>query len=263
MILDVNAYLGHWPFRRLRYNTPEGLIKLMKKAKIDLAVVSSASSVLYRNCQEGNLELHEEIRGHKNRLIPFACINPNYAGWREDLQYCVDEIGVKGLRLHPNYHDYDLSGENATALIQEATKRGLPLSVTLRMEDERQSHWLVKVPGVPVHQIIEAINRSPEATFILTYLHFQEAEQILNACPKRQNFFIETTSPYLLGDYPNHLQTLIDRIGVHRILFGSGMPLKYPQAALLKVEHLQVSEEDKEKILGENAAKLLKLNSYS
>jgi predicted TIM-barrel fold metal-dependent hydrolase len=261
MILDINAYLGHWPFRRLRYNTSESLMKLMEKAKIDLAVVSSASSVLYRNCQEGNLELHEEIMGHEDRLITFACINPNYAGWREDLQYCVDEIGVKGLRLHPNYHDYDLSGENATALIQEANKRGLPISVTLRMEDERQSHWLVKVLGVPVHQIIEAINRSPEATFILTYIHFQEAEQIINACPKRKNFFIETTSHYLLGDYPNHLQTLIDKIGVNRILFGSGMPLKYPQASLLKVEHLQVSGEDKEKILGKNAAKLLKLSS--
>ena len=259
MILDINAYLGHWPFRRLRYDTPEGLTKLMEKAKIDLAVVSSASSVLYRNCHEGNVELHEAIRGHGNRFIPFACINPNYAGWREDLQYCVDEMGVKGIRLHPNYHDYDLSGENATALIQEATKRGLPLSVTLRMEDERQSHWLVKVPSVPIHQIIEAINRSPEATFILTYIHFQEVEQIINACPKRQNFLIETTSHYLLGDYPNHLQTLTDKIGVHRILFGSGMPLKYPQAALLKVECLQVSGEEKGKILGENAAKLLKI----
>ena len=236
-------------------------MKLMEKAKIGMAVVSSASSVLYRNCQEGNLELHEAIRDHEDRLMPFACINPNYAGWREDLQYCVDEMGVRGLRLHPNYHDYDLSGENATALIQEATNRGLPISVPVRMEDERQSHWLVKVPGVPVHQIIEAINQSPEATFILTHLHFQEAEQIINACPKRQNFLIETTSHYLLGDYPNHLQTLIDKMGVHRILFGSGMPLKYPQAALLKVECLQVSGEEKGKILGENAAKLLKLDS--
>lgn len=261
MILDVNTYLGPWPFRRLRHNTPEGLIRLMDKAKIGLAVVSSASSVLYRNCQEGNLELHEAIRGHRERLIPFACVNPNYAGWREDLQYCVDEMGIKGLRLHPNYHDYDLGGEKATALIQEATKRRLPISVPLRMEDERQSHWLVKVPSVSVHQIIEAINRSFEATFILTYIHFQEAEQVINACPKRQNFFIETTSHYLLGAYPNHLQTLINKMGVHRILFGSGMPFKYPQAALLKVECLQVSGEDKEKILGENAAKLLKLNS--
>ncbi|MEM2936606.1 MAG: amidohydrolase family protein [Candidatus Bathyarchaeia archaeon] len=143
--------------------------------------------------------------------------------------------------------------------MQEATKRGLPISVSLRMEDERQSHWLVKVPGVPVHQVIKAINRAPGATFILTHIHFQEAEQIINACPKRQNFLIETTSPHLLGAYPNHLQTLIDKLGIHRILFGSGMPLKYPQAALLKVEHLQVGKEDKRKILGENAAKILKL----
>ncbi|MEM2936605.1 MAG: hypothetical protein QW231_05470 [Candidatus Bathyarchaeia archaeon] len=73
----------------------------MEKAKIDLAVVSSASSALYRNCHEGNLELHEAIGGRENGLMPFACINPNYAGWMEDLQYCVDEMGVRGVRLHP------------------------------------------------------------------------------------------------------------------------------------------------------------------
>ena len=61
MIIDFNAYLGNWPFRRLRYNSPRGLIELMKKSGIDKAVVSS-SSILYRNVHEGNLELIEAIK---------------------------------------------------------------------------------------------------------------------------------------------------------------------------------------------------------
>lgn len=258
MIIDVNAYLGRWPFRRLRYNTPKGLVRLMDRAGISLAVVSS-SSVLYRNSHEGNLELAEEIKPYRDRLIPFAVINPSYAGWREDLEECVGSLGMKGLRLHPNYHDYKLTDDCASKLIREAANRGLPISIAIRMEDERQHHWLVKVPPVSIYETAEIINRFPEATFILAYIHGSEAEMLLNACPKRENFYIELTSHYLSGAYPNQLQSLVDRIGVERILFGSGIPLKYPESALMKIECLEVSEEDKEKILHKNAERILSL----
>ena len=43
MIIDVNAYLGPFAFRRLRHNTAESLLKLMDARKIDRAVVSSAT----------------------------------------------------------------------------------------------------------------------------------------------------------------------------------------------------------------------------
>ena len=41
MIIDVNAYLGPFAFRRLRHNTAESLLKLMDARKIDRAVVST------------------------------------------------------------------------------------------------------------------------------------------------------------------------------------------------------------------------------
>jgi len=37
------------------------------------------------------------------------------------------------------------------------------------------------------------------------------------------------------------------------------MPLKYPEAALMKIECLDVSEEEKEKILHKNAERILGL----
>ena len=81
MIVDVNAYLGHFAFRQLRYNTAVSLLALMDSKRIDKAVVSSASAITYRNAQAGNEEVAEEVRGLTDRLIPFAVINPSYAGW--------------------------------------------------------------------------------------------------------------------------------------------------------------------------------------
>ncbi len=41
MIFDVNAYLGHFAFRQLRYNTPEALLRLMDSKGIERAAVSA------------------------------------------------------------------------------------------------------------------------------------------------------------------------------------------------------------------------------
>ena len=63
MIVDVNAYLGHFAFRRLRHNTGASLLALMDAKRIDKAVVSSAGAITYRNAQAGNEEVAEEVRG--------------------------------------------------------------------------------------------------------------------------------------------------------------------------------------------------------
>ena len=77
MIIDVNAYLGPFAFRRLRNNTAASLLKLMDAKAIDRAVVSSATAITYRNAQSGNEELAEQVKPYRDRLIPFAVINPD------------------------------------------------------------------------------------------------------------------------------------------------------------------------------------------
>ena len=123
MLIDVNAYLGHFAFRHLRYNTAEELLKLMDEKEIDKAIVSSASAITYRNAQSGNEELFEEVKGHEDRLIPFAVINPAYAGWEDDLRMC-HELGMRGLRLYPKWHNYNLTDICCIELIEAAVERG-------------------------------------------------------------------------------------------------------------------------------------------
>ena len=77
MIIDVNAYLGHFAFRRLRHHSASGLLARMDSKGIDKAVVSSASAITYRNPQAGNEDVGAEVAPHRDRLIPFAVINPS------------------------------------------------------------------------------------------------------------------------------------------------------------------------------------------
>ena len=258
MIVDVNAYLGHFAFRRLRYNTATSLLTLMDSKHIDKAVVSSAAAITYRNAQAGNEEVAEEVRGHSDRLIPFAVINPFYAGWRDDLQICHEQFGMKGLRLYPKWHNYELAGSCCRQLIDAATDRGMIISIPIRVEDNRQRSWLLNVPDVPLEEIVELVKAHPKARFILLngigYTRCPLGRKD-NGLPS--NYAIELSR--LSATLANELGQLVTNLGIERIMFGTGMPFNYPDPALVKLEVLDASEADKEKIRSKNAITWLRL----
>jgi predicted TIM-barrel fold metal-dependent hydrolase len=134
-MIDVNAYLGHFAFRQLRHNTAQRLLALMDRKRIEKAVVSSAAAITYRNAQAGNEEVYAEIKPHSGRLIPFAVLNPAYAGWRDDLAICHERYGMKGLRLYPRWHAYRLTDRSCIELVRAAAERKMAVSVPIRVED--------------------------------------------------------------------------------------------------------------------------------
>ena len=258
MIVDVNAYLGHFAFRRLRHNTAASLLALMDSKRIDKAVVSSASAITYRNAQAGNEEVAEEVRDHSDRLIPFAVVNPFYAGWKDDLRICHEEFGMAGLRLYPKWHNYRLSSQCCRELVGAATERGMVISIPIRAEDNRQRSWLLNIPDVPLKDIVEMVKAHPKARFILLngigYTRCPLGRKD-NGLPS--NYTIELSR--LSAVLANELGQLIANLGVERVMFGTGIPFKYPDPALVKLEVLDASEADKERIRSQNAMAWLRL----
>ena len=256
MIIDTNAYLGSFAFRQLRHNTAGALLGLMDEKGIDKAMVSSASAITYRNTQSGNEEVAAAVKAHRDRLIPFAVINPFYAGWQDDLKICHEQFGMKGLRLYPKWHNYALSDGSLLELIHEATERDMLVSIPIRAEDYRQRSWLVDIPDVPLKEIVALVQACPKARFILLngagYTRSPLGQKD-NSLPANYSIEISRLSAVLA----NEIGELVSRLGAERVVFGSGMPLKYPDPALLKLEVLDVPAEVKQMIRGTNAARLL------
>ena len=140
MLLDINAYVGHWPFKQLQYNTCSKLLERMNKFGVDVSVISNINGIFYKNTQSANEELYNEIKSDKRfkyRFIPFAVINPIYAGWKDDFEICISKMGMKGLRLYPQYHDYEITDPSLTELVRLARDHGLPVVFDIRMVDSR------------------------------------------------------------------------------------------------------------------------------
>ena len=256
MIIDVNAYLGHFAFRRLRHNTADSLLRLMDARKIDRAVVSSASAITYRNAQAGNEEVDGEVKAHRDRLIPFAVINPTYVGWEDDLKTCHEQSGMRGLRLYPGWHNYKLSDPRCLDLVHAAAARGLVVSIPIRVEDPRERSWLVDVPDVALDDVASLVRACPEAKFLLLngigYVR-SPLGRAGDGLPANYRIEISRLTAFL----DDELGTLVKSLGPDRIVFGTGMPFSYPDPALVKLEVLGVNPEQKEKIAWRNAAEWL------
>ena len=53
MLIDINAYVGHWPFMQLKYNTCESLAQRMDRFGVDVSVISNLNGIFYKNTHSG------------------------------------------------------------------------------------------------------------------------------------------------------------------------------------------------------------------
>jgi len=257
-VIDINAFLGHWPFRRLRDNTAAELVALMDRKGISLAIVSSLDAILYRNCQAGNEDLAREVEPYRERLIPFATVNPTYAAWEEDVTQCQEIWRMKGLRIFPAYHGYTLRDRACDRLMAVARERGLPVALPLRMEDRRQQHWMDTAEDISPRDVGELVGRFPDVKLMVLngigdpvdWATFQDAPVLIDI--SRLSHLRLRPSPHDVS-----IPALIDRLGAGKLAFGSGIPISYPDPALLKVDILDAEEEVKEQLRWRNAAQML------
>jgi uncharacterized protein len=260
LIIDVNAYLGHFAFRQLRHNTAASLLALMDRARIDRAVVSSASSISYRNPQAGNEEVAADIKSHADRLFGFAVLNPAYAGWRDDLKICHQQFGMRGIRLYPRWHNYRLTAPACRDLVQAATDLSMVISIPLRVEDRRQGSWLVDIPDVDREEIAGLVQALPNARFILVNGSGYDASSLgRKASGLPSNYVVDIA--LLTAEVPNETSRLIENLGEGRVVFGTGVPFHYPGPALTKMQLLQVDETVKDRIFWRTAASLLRVSA--
>lgn len=251
MIIDVNAFLGHYAFRRLRHNSAMELLAIMDHFGIARACVASAEAILYRDSHMGNVMLHEETLPYPERFWCYATINPAYAEWRHDLRECLD-WGFKGLRLYPKHHGYSLQDLETARLIGAAAEAGMAVSIPSRVEDPRQRHWRDIEATVSIEEVLSAAEAHPKATFILTEsVPPLQPDSTIWTRMRRVNFYLEMSRMTALME--NSIGFLMQHLGDDRILFGTGLPFKTPSASFLKMLALDASDDAKQKVFRDNA----------
>jgi len=255
MLIDINTHLGPYPFRQIRHHTVDGVLGVMDRNQIDHAVVSSNTCLLYRDVHRGNEEL---LEAHScPRMSAIATISPLYSSWKRDMAQAINDWHFKAVRLAPQYHDYDLCDNDGQAALAAIDELNVPLVLHERIEDHRQTHAWDKARPMPFDNIAQSLKNFPNLkVMLLNGLDF-DAAAIQNAGLAGRVLIDLNRFDVTLF---NQLENMIADLGVDSFAFGSHMPMNYVGPALVRMDVLRLSDEEKELIAWQNAAKFLDLN---
>jgi predicted TIM-barrel fold metal-dependent hydrolase len=253
-LVDVNVSLGPWPLRRLPYDEPAPLARMLRAHGVVQAWAGSFDGLLHKDIPAVNQRLADNCRRHgRGLLLPFGSINPKLPGWENALEQCARVHKMPGIRLHPNYHGYRLDDPAFNKLLNLATGLGLIVQLALVMEDERMMHPLLRVEPVDTAPLAELVQNTPRLRLVLINalrtLRGQPLKKLLSA----GNVFVEVSMLEGVGG----IEGLLKQVPADRVLLGSHAPFFYFEAAQLKLKESRLSSGQLAAVAHQNAGRLI------
>ena len=184
---------------------------------------------------------------YPGRLYPWACVNPAWpeAKLRKQIRYAIEDLKLYGLKFVPICQGVSLANRGFDIIAEEAIALDVPFT----------SH-----DGSPEYcsaiQVAYYARKYPGLRVISAHGGLREFwPDLIDAAKELPNLYICLSGPTQWG-----IQRLYDELGPEKLMFGSdgGIgPLSVTTAYLRRIARLKAPEEDKKKILGENAMRFL------
>lgn len=252
-LIDVNVTLGRWPFRRLPLDETNRLLAKLRRHGVTQAWAANFDAVFGKDLTTANSWLTEECRRHGRRaLLPFGTVNLAASDWEAEFHRCVDGHRMRGLRLFPNYHGYDLAAPAFARLLALAHGREIVIQIAVSLEDERTQPAGASVPHVDVQPLASlAHSRYAARLVLLNWQRAMKAEAVTKLAGAGVCFDIATVEN--IGGAAN----LIDQVSSQRVVFGTHAPCFYFESAWLKLRESALNLENTRAVCDLNARRLL------
>jgi predicted TIM-barrel fold metal-dependent hydrolase len=251
-VFDANAFFGKWPYWPVDSGSAADVVAMMDVLQIQRAAVCSTRS-LFVHWEDGNLEVERAVREHPARLAPFACVGTTELSHRllppVSLAGYVAR-GFRGIRLYPQHHSYHPLYEPFIGpLLEEAEALGIPVLLPLRVI----MNW--GLPSLTMDTVSALVTRHPRVVWILSGINYLwELQMAISLMRRFPSVHLETSC--MMG-YASIAKT-VQQCGAQQLLFGSGAPLQNAASGLSKVLHAEISDHEKEAVLGGNLCRLLR-----
>jgi predicted TIM-barrel fold metal-dependent hydrolase len=233
--------------------TPQGVAKYLKENGVDFAValaeVSPITTGILSN--EGVAELCNQVEV----LIPFCNINPfMVADISKELERHVKDMGFRGIKLYPTYQHFFPNDNRIYPLYAKAQELNIPVVIHTGSSIFKGARLKY---GDPLFLDDVAVD-FPDLTLLMAHsgrgFWYEKAFFLARL---HKNVFMEIAGlpPQKLLNYFPDLEQVADKI-----IFGSDWPgMPHIKRNIDLIRNLPLKKETIEKILGDNAAKILGL----
>ena len=235
------------------------LLDAMTRDGVDHAVVMGMGWTDYQVAVEANDYIIEVAAAHPAQITGFASVNPAWGDAAVDEAQRCAAAGLRGIgELHPDTQGLDITDAAAMAPLMDAA-RSLNLPLLLHCSEPVGHNYPGKGKTTP-DKVWRLIENFPNNTIICAHwgggLPFYALMPEVGASLSNV-YFDSAASPFLYrpGIYP----AAASLVGAGRILFASDYPLMSPSRPMTEISSEPLTQHDRRRILGENAASLLGL----
>lgn len=190
-------------------------------------------------------------------FIPFVNIPYNKPGAPELLEHYI-ELGAKGLKIHAAADGGEVMSDHYLSLLEVASKHKLPVIIHSGCIHIKPVY---KDPQMGHAENFEAwFQDYPDTQFVLAHMNYHYPETCIELMQTFQNVHADTS-----WQPTKAIVKALQTLGNDRIMFGSDWPIVGNNISICLDRILEahkkelISDEDKTKVLGTNAAKLFKL----
>jgi predicted TIM-barrel fold metal-dependent hydrolase len=227
--------------------TADNLLKVMDEASISKSIISSIASYPHQVVPINNWLFSIK----QKRLIPFASMHPFFDGFREELKRIQDN--AYGIKLHPEFQNFYVDDERAFPLYEELQK--LKLTILLHCGAEISSQKEIR--STP-EKVLKVMEKFPELKIIVAHMGgFLMWEEVLEKLAGK-NIYLDTSDSIKIMK-KELLEQFFEKHSFDKIIYGSDFPIQDPKEEIEFIKTLNISEENKQKILSWNIKHLLNL----
>jgi predicted TIM-barrel fold metal-dependent hydrolase len=251
MIIDADCHLSSQKFDALALTAPE-LVAQMDRAGIDGALVW-LKPPYNKDIDPENRAVYNAMRAYPQRLFGFGWANPQLGKQHtlDTIRRCFEEYGMLGIKFNGAQDYYVIDDPVILPYIEAAAAYGKPIAFHIGSDFYENTH---------PYRLGHIAALFPETLFLM--VHMGGA-----SIPTLDRSAIETAQQHrnitLIGSSINEMAILraIQALGPERICFGSDTPfrLMHVQLAMYQALLRDTPEPDRQKILGGNLARVLKV----
>lgn len=182
-------------------------------------------------------------------ITALGTLHPDYP----DIQAEADRIialGLHGVKLHPDFQHTAIDDERMQRIYQACQGR---LPILIHTGDKNTEYSKPR-------KLAAMLEKYPNQVFIAAHMGGYSDWNEAKECLVGKNVYFDTSSTFCGLSY-QEVTRIIRAHGVDKVLFGTDYPMAAQETELERFMHLDLTEEEKHKILYENARKLLNLQA--
>jgi len=256
--IDVHAHYGDYNFagvspEQVDWMTgcADEVVRRATRANVAWTVASPLLGLFPRgkaDAAAGNDEAARVVPATPG-LLQWVIIHPLQPRTYEQAAEALKQPHCMGIKIHPEEHCYPIA-EHGDAIFSFAAEHG---AVVLTHSGEDRSMPEAFIPFTDAH---------PETTLILAHLgctsDIDPTHQVRAIQQsKAGNVYVDTSSARSI--MPRMVEWAVDKVGADRLLFGTDTPLYHTSMQRIRIDHADLSEQDRRLILRDNALRLLEI----